>query len=466
MKSLRAKILLALVASVVVALLVSSALSRLALHRGFVQFLEQQEEHQLELLQPELAALYRRSGGWEALAHDPRRWMRWLALQRPEGVRPPEGGRPEDRGRPPRDPARHLWRRLFVLDANREWVAGARSGDPAEARMVPVEVSGATVGWVGFRPTGRVVAPEGQRFLELQRRSLAVALVLALGVAGGLGVWLARNLARPVGRVGETVAALTAGDFSARTGLERRDELGQLARHVDRLAETLEANRTARRRWTADVAHELRTPVAILRGELAAVNDGVRPLSNETLASLGEEVRHLGRLVDDLQTLALADAGALDVRYERFDAADLTRHVLESFGDRLADSGLSLDAHLPERLALHADPQRIRQLLQNLLENACRYTAAGGTVRLVLKAVGGEAEWTIEDSAPGVPGDQRARLFERFYRGEGSRGRSGGGSGLGLAICREIIAAHGGRIEADDSPLGGLRILTRLPLDV
>ncbi|MEJ8568721.1 ATP-binding protein [Elongatibacter sediminis] len=473
MKTLRAKILLALFVSTVLALIASSVLSRVALQRGFLHFLEQQESRQLELLAPELARLYRQQGDWGSLRRDPRRWMRLLARQRPEGVMPPERGEPETGDRPFPPPARaaspdtvrHLWRRLFVLDAQSQWVAGARYGDLEEARTAPITVDGQTVGWVGFRPTGRVMTPEGRQFLDFQRRALLASLAVALLLATGLGFWLARNLARPVGRVGESVSALTDGDFAARTGVRRKDEIGALARDVDRLAETLERNRTARRRWTADVAHELRTPVAILRGELDAMRDGVRTPDPAGLESLHEEVAHLGRLVEDLQTLALADAGALEFRFQSTDVAGLLRQVLDSFEERLRAAGLTLESCVPDRLEARCDRQRLRQVLQNLLENACRYTGVGGIVRVRLIQQEDGYSLEVEDSPPGLSPSQREQLFNRFYRAEPSRGRSGGGSGLGLAICREIVAAHGGSIETDDSELGGLLIRVQLPLE-
>lgn len=472
-RSLFARLLLALAVSTILALVIHSVLTRVALQRGFVQFLERQEERHLSVLAPELAAWYRRQGSWEPLARDPRRWVRWLAQQRPEGVRPSDGEPAErrvPRGRRgdasgPEGQARHLWRRLFVLDADQRRIAGALYDGQGEARMEAIEVDGRTVGWVGFLPLAEVVSPEARQFLALQRRALFLALIVSLGVALVLGLRLARSMARPVDRVRESVAALTDGDFEARTGVRRSDELGDLARDVDRLADTLERNRTARQRWTADVAHELRTPVSILRGELEALRDGVRSWSPESLASLQEETVHLERLVEDLHTLALADAGALDFRFRTVDVAALVRQVVEGFDGRLGDAGLTLNSRLPDRLPLRADAQRMRQLLHNLLENACRYTAAGGTIAVTLQAEGQEAVLTIEDSAPGVAPAAREHLFERFYRAETSRSRARGGSGLGLAICQEIVAGHQGRIEAGESALGGLRVTVRLPRD-
>lgn len=476
MKSLLSKILFALIGSTVLALLLVTLLSRTALQWGFVHFLEQQEENQLHNLLPELASFYERRGNWDELANDPRRWMRLLMKTRPEGVRPPGEVPPEFMRRPQKLPARitkqeamlrdtrHLWRRIFLLNEAREWVAGAQVAATGSGKLVAIEVGGKTVGWVGFLAAEAVLAPEARRFLDYQGHALLLSLLIALLMASFLGYLLARNLSGPVARLRDTVHELTSGRFAARAKVESSDEIGELAHHVNRLAETLEKNETTRRRWTADIAHELRTPLAVLQGELDAVKDGVRPFTTATVASLQEEVAHLSELVADLQTLALADAGALNIRLQNVDLSSLLRQVMEGFAERFSAAGLRLDADLPPRLELAADPQRLRQVLQNLLENSCRYTHRGGKVQIRLTEDRQAAVLEIADSAPGVDAAHWPHLFERFYRVEPSRGRAGGGSGLGLAICRNIVEAHGGEISADGGPLGGLAIHIRLPL--
>jgi len=167
--------------------------------------------------------------------------------------------------------------------------------------------------------------------------------------------------------------------------------------------------------------------------------------------------------VDDLQTLALADAGALKIVVQPFDIARLVRQVLETFADRFARAGLTLESALPGELWHTADAQRIKQLLHNLLENSCRYTHAGGRIRLALETADDRVVLTIDDSAPGLSAEQRSRLFERFYRTDPSRERASGGSGLGLAICRNLVEAHGGEIRVEESPLGGIAIRVFLP---
>jgi two-component system sensor histidine kinase BaeS len=232
---------------------------------------------------------------------------------------------------------------------------------------------------------------------------------------------------------------------------------------VNQLAENLERNRSARHRWMADIAHELRTPVAILKGEIEALADGVRKPDKQVLTSLVEEVDQLACLVDDLQTLALADAGALDLRREPLDLCGLIQQVATAFRERLAERGITLELDLPQGVTAVGDARRLRQLMHNLLENCARYADPEGWVRIGVSATPTGVSLSVEDSGPGVSDTRLERLFDRFYRGDESRSRAGGGSGLGLSICRNIVEAHGGRIRAARGDSGGLAVYIELP---
>lgn len=493
MRSLFAKIMLAQVVAVVLALFVMTAITRFSLDRGFIHFLERQESAVLKYLAPELAELYTEQGGWAFLRDRPENWRRVLRQahqSRPDPIGPgsgehaPPGPGLHEPGMhatraPPGDEQRHWLRpfdrlrlrdRLFVLDQDRQHLAGAHATSTLGLTLEAISAGGATVGWIGFVPMREGLPPEAQRFLRDQLRVLMISLLIALGLAASLGYALARHLSRPVGRLDETVRKLARGEFEERAVVASQDEIGRLAGNVNRLAETLEKNRTARRRWMADIAHELRTPLAVLKGEVEALADGVRQSDGRMLASLGEEIDHLSALVDDLQALALADAGALNLHQEDVDLRALTLQVCDAFRDRLAGRNITLELDLPRAATVSADPQRLRQLLHNLLENCVRYVDAGGRVRVGLElkarhATAGAnlAELVVEDSGPGVGDDQLERLFERFYRVEEGRSRAGGGSGLGLSICHSIAAAHGGRIRAARSSLGGLAVHLELP---
>lgn len=240
--------------------------------------------------------------------------------------------------------------------------------------------------------------------------------------------------------------------------------LDQLARDFNQLAQALDNNERARRDFMADVSHELRTPLAVLRAELEALQDGIRPMTRESLTSLHQEVGQLGKLIEDLYDLSLTDVGALAYRRAPIDLSVVLQSTLAGMHTRIAAAGLTLQAHgITAPLHVDGDERRLQQLLSNLLENALRYTDAGGQLRVQCARRAHLVEIVIEDSAPGVPADKLDRLFERFYRVEGSRNRASGGSGLGLAICRNIVGAHDGEIHATASPLGGLRVTLRLP---
>jgi two-component system sensor histidine kinase BaeS len=476
MKTVFSRILIAQVVTVVLALAVMTAITRISLNQGFKDFLQQQENAVLETVAPVLTDIYAERGSWDFLRDNPVNWQRiWRMSRGGEGPGPgfrrgpPHGSarstedQPEAVMRWMRPPDRVLLRdRLFLLDEKRVRIAGAEPGALESVTLQPLETGGQPIGWIGFRPMGNALPPDAERFLSGQIMIMAASLAVSMLVAALLAWVLARNVSRPVGALGETLTHLSEGDFAVRAGDVGGDEIARLAANVNRLAATLEQNRTARRRWMADIAHELRTPVAVLKGEIEALSDGVRPADERMATSLAEEVDHLTALIDDLQTLALSDAGALNIRKEPLDLAELVSQTAGLFRERLAERRIVLDMDIPSNLVVAGDAQRIRQLLHNLFENATRYVEDAGRIRLCLQATGG-AELVLEDSGPGVGDDQLQRLFERFYRAEGSRSRVTGGSGLGLAICRNIAEAHGGAIEASHSELGGLKIRVRFP---
>ena len=240
--------------------------------------------------------------------------------------------------------------------------------------------------------------------------------------------------------------------------------MGALAADFNHLARPLEQHREARRRWGADIAHELRTPLSILRGEIQALQDGVRSATPAALNSLHAECDRMGSLIEDLYLLSLADAGALEYRFESLDLAEVVAESLEPQTAILGEAGLVLEAVIGSVPPIRGDGRRLGQLIDNLLTNTRRYTDAPGRVRVELGSVANEVILVVEDSAPGVPAESLDLLFDRLYRVDASRNRAAGGAGLGLAICRAIVLAHDGRIAATASALGGLRIEVHLPV--
>jgi two-component system sensor histidine kinase BaeS len=232
------------------------------------------------------------------------------------------------------------------------------------------------------------------------------------------------------------------------------------------MALTLEKHNKDQRQWVADISHELRTPVAVLQGEIEALLDGVRPITPETVRSLHAEALRLNRLVEDLYELSLSDIGALSYRKELLDVADVLNVSLDGFRAEFGRKNITLrtDPSAEQNVVAYADWGRLEQLFANLLENSLRYTDAGGETAVNLALSNSHIIIKFQDSAPGVPERNLDRLFERLYRVEGSRSRTSGGAGLGLAICKNIVEAHEGSISAHQSPLGGLLIRISLPL--
>jgi two-component system sensor histidine kinase BaeS len=236
-----------------------------------------------------------------------------------------------------------------------------------------------------------------------------------------------------------------------------------LSRDFNHLAVTLEQSREARRKWGADIAHELRTPLSILRGEIQAMQDGVRATTPQALDSLQTECARLGGLIEDLYHLSLADAGALDYRFEVLDLDEIVADAIDAHKDACAAKGLELTSDVQPHAIVDGDARRLSQLLDNLLTNSQRYTDAPGRIRVAITSDAKFARLIVDDTAPGVPPSALPQLFDRLFRVESSRSRAVGGAGLGLSIAKAIVEAHHGRIVAEASPLGGLRIVVELP---
>lgn len=361
-------------------------------------------------------------------------------------------------------PGAGLQERVTLLDAGGAWLAGRPPGALPLVRRA-ILVDGRTVGYLAVARSSGPTDALAYAFLEGLSASLwpiVGAGVLLSALAASL---LALHFRRPIGRLALGAQALADGRFDTRLPVERSDELGELAHHFNLLAARLDDAERSRRQWVADTSHELRTPLAVLRAQLEAIQDGVRQADPDHVAAMLRQVLALNRLIDELYALARADVGALECRQERVDLWALAEEEATGFGSRFAAAGLALDLQPPPSTLVVADPDRMRQVLRNLLENSLRYTSAGGRVALSAQAVDRRLVLAVDDSAPGVPDDALARLGERFYRVDASRSRAGGGTGLGLALCRRLVEAQGGTLAFAHSPLGGLRVTVSLPLE-
>lgn len=487
--TIRYKLFIALLAAIALVIVVALGLTRWSFNRGFVDYVNSFETQRLDGVAATLAGIWLADGSFDQLIDDDRRW-RELMDEHMGRDGPRFGGRPPPLRGSPRDVSVDPGNESPRTDTKRD-----RRGAPfGPRRMQPIELLDADGGVLFGRPTPRpgsqthAIIADGntvgflryvpittvteldeeadRNFVAQQRQAIYIIALLALAIAGLLSTWLARQLVAPVRAVAGGAGAIAAGRLDERIDVTSNDELGQLATDFNAMAATLEQNRDSQRRWVIDIAHELRTPLAILSGELQALEDGVRQWDGDARASLQAEVERLTGLVDDLRELTLSDAGGIDYRRETVDLRGIIEQALARCAGLIAARSLTLDQDLgnaaEDDFIIDGDSGRLEQLLVNLLENSCRYTDEGGCIRVQLCSRE-RIRIVVEDSSPGVPDDAMPQLFDRLYRVDDSRNRDSGGSGLGLAICKGIVAAHGGTITASPSTLGGLRIEVELP---
>lgn len=451
---------------------------RWSLDRGFNEWIESRQTERVENLVEALGDYYADAGGWAPLAANKRQWIELLAQSDSRRRRHPANwmhkalAGPADRWPPDVDEDIERKRRFIPLEmrvmllaADRSIIFGRQELLP-ELTLIPIEHRGQVVGYLGLLP-GRADNQIGDlRFMERQTQAFAWIALLMIVLSALLALLLAYLLGRPIKRIAVAAKQLGKGIYAIRLPVESGDELGQLARDFNEMAAALEQSEQARRRWVADISHELRTPLSVLRGELEALQDGIRPMNPEAIDSLLADVMRLNRLTEDLYQLALSDQGALTYRKAMIDPVQVLQADLAALAPEFAAKQLRVELVDRRQTAasLYADADRLSQLFRNLLKNSLNYTDSGGRIVIDVSSDTDTLVIGIADSAPGVTEQELDKLFERFYRVEGSRNRNHGGAGLGLAICRNIVAAHNGSIRARASELGGLAIVIEFPL--
>ncbi|HMA34843.1 MAG TPA: ATP-binding protein [Chloroflexia bacterium] len=350
---------------------------------------------------------------------------------------------------------------------------------PPSEVPVPIEWQGRTVGtlWVRTLPADPLARP-AQAFLGEMNQVLLQAGLLVGG--GGLlvGVGLAIWLAAPLARMERATRQIAAGQLEQQVPTRGVAEMARLARAFNEMAASLRRSEQLRRSMVSDIAHELRTPLSVLQGNLQALLDGVYPLAPAEIATLYDETRLLNRLVTDLHELAQAEAGQLRLQCQAVVVEPLVQGVVALFGEPARTGGVTLAVHAAPALpAVWADPARVRQVLTNLVGNAVRYTPAGGAITITLAAAPGPpgparparlpaapmVRIEVADTGPGLSADEAGQVFGRFWRADQARARETGGAGLGLAIARQLVEAQGGQIGVTSAVGQGSRFWFTLP---
>ncbi len=470
-----------------------------SLQRGLAPYVAQVELGRLEYLESQLKREYAKEQNWESLTT-----ARWNALTRfgSQAAVPaaPEASDPDRPRRASIGPVaaanlkpieRHpLAERLGLLNAKGELIAGVQ-GPSGSATNPLFDKEHQLIGTLTLGPPADLQNQIDNAFLKEHLIFLLIAGALGLLMAGALSWWLSRRWIRPIEALGKGAHAFAQGQLDYRIAVSGHDELAVLAKRYNHMAEQLFQAQAQQHDWLTQVAHELRTPLAAVRAEIEAIQDGIRQFDERTADRLHRQIMRLTQLVSDMRATIPTDlvvrapeathavrltaptvsgTSTIDLRALVIEATDAVQARFSNAQIALP-SAQELATNLPAAWS-HGNAQQLHQVLGNIFENSLRYTDAPG--RLAISASVREAapqgvlqrwlELHLDDSAPGVEPADLPRIFERFYRVEASRSRARGGSGLGLAICKSIVQAHGGQLQASISSLGGLRMTVILPL--
>ena len=446
MRSISFKLILAFLGIGLVSIILLAMLARWNTRSEFIRFVSDQYEVDLVA---SLSEHYQTSGSWDEA----------------ETVFAPADGNPQDEHGPHTPPFILTDPQGIILVANGGFNAGDTVSAEELATGAPIEVDGQTVGILVPMPMPFEGNPREEEFIQRTSQTLLFGAGGAALIALLLGIFLSRTISRPIRELTRATHAIAQGDLQQQVDIRSRDELGELAQAFNKMSAELSRSINARKQMTADIAHELRTPLSLILGHAEAVHDGVLQPTHENFEIIREEAIRLEHLVDDLRTLSLADAGELPLQPQTISPARLLEEVANLYRFQTQTKDLALDLDIPSPLPdLEADPGRLTQVLTNILDNAVRHTPVNGHITLAASRTSDGVALSVRDSGPGLPPADLERIFDRFYRADASRVRNEGGSGLGLAIAKSIVQAHGGQIRAESEQGKGLTVIITLPV--
>lgn len=447
-RSLTSKLILAFLAVSLISIGVIIASTRFSTNREFDKFLSNQFKTELA---EELARYYETNKTWDNIG------------QADLGLTTTQFGPQEG------------WPSNFnVTDANGIVVVESfahKIGDTVGADILEIStvihVNEETVGYLLIEKPPDKRDPMGDEFIKRLDLSLLLIAIGTIVIAFIFGAILSRTITRPIRELTKATHEMAGGKFGQQVPVRSRDEIGELASSFNKMNNDLARSFNLRKQMTADIAHELRTPLSLIIGHAEAVHDRVLPPSRENFEIIREEASRLEQLVDDLRILSLADAGELSVEFQPVEINKLLSDIKTRYMTPFNQKRITLNLEpAPVILLANLDPARITQVLTNILDNALRYTPEDGRVTVKTSQQNNMIDITVQDNGPGVNPEEAQHLFDRFYRADASRTRDTdtGGSGLGLAITKSIIEMHKGRIWAESEKGEGLKVIIQLPI--
>jgi two-component system, OmpR family, sensor histidine kinase BaeS len=450
MRSISTKLILAFLSIGIISISILFTTARSSTRPAFISFLSDQAEKDLI---GQLSTYHLKNGSWDGVER--------IFLFRQDPKQPVFGPIPDRKKIVPFTLADENG---DVIISNDRYKAGERVPESELTLGVPIKEEGKIIGILLPMRVPFEEQPREVEFIESTNRTLLYGALMAAMIALLLGIFLSRTLTRPIRELTQATHAVSEGDLSQQVPIRSNDELGELAKAFNKMSTELSRSVNARKQMTADIAHELRTPLSLILGHAEAVHDGVLPPTLENFEIIREEATRLEHLVDDLRILSLADAGELTINPQTIEPQRLLQEVASIYQYQTQRKNISLELDIASPLStIEVDPGRMTQVLTNILDNALRHTPEGGLILLSANEGNGQIELAIQDSGPGLNAEDLDRIFERFYRKDPSRQREDGGSGLGLAIAKSIVQAHGGQVSAQSETGKGLKVIITLP---
>ncbi|MFL0801397.1 MAG: HAMP domain-containing protein [Agarilytica sp.] len=475
-KSIKLKLWLALFITLALSLGTLLALSFVSVKQQFLNYATHQILERLAPLELAIIDVYQESLSLSAFTETPTRWSklrdatyrkylneqnRALAMTASGPKDWSERESIEDQLQPNQ---RSFFQHIVLFDQDKNLIAG-RKKEGAQYILRKLTYDDTLIAHIGYIKPQAFLRSVDKLFVEQQIETFSILTGLMIIAAIVVTAFVSRWLVKPLSLLSNSANRVAEGDFSVRVGYTADDELGKLCLNFDEMTDSLEKNETLRKQWVADISHEMRTPLSVLKAQVEAMEDGIRTPSTENLHLLHRNIDSLAHIIDDLYELSLTDLGALSLQKEPLIIEDMLTSVIENFGEKFQQKHLAIkcmfDPH--QHTKIHADKNRMYQVFSNLFENTYRYTHPNGELRLQVYRQDDKAIIEFEDSSPGVPEASLARIYDRLFRVESSRNRETGGAGLGLSISKGIINVHGGNIFAEKSKLGGLKQTITLP---
>ena len=450
MRSLITKLVLAFLLISVAGLILAGFFIRRSVTNEFDDFLLTQQRTSFINT---VGNYYEYYGTWENV----NLWLRDLP-KRPEGFKGGKGG-----------PERYLHFVLADAEGNivipyGEYQSGNQISTTDRTNAEVLTSNGQTVGYVITPKLDIPLNPEEERYLQRTMWGLGMAGIIAVTFALIFGIVLARLMTRPLRELTEATERIASGHLEQQVPVRSRDEIGMLATQFNRMSADLARSHQLRHQMTADIAHDLRTPLTVLSGYMEAMRDDVLKPTPARFSTMYDETQLLLHLVEDLHTLSLADAGELPSNRRSLDPRSLVERVAATYHHIGEQQGVTINAVSPESMPqINVDAEQMARVLNNLVSNALRYTPAGGSVTVSTQTVGDRVELRVSDTGSGIEPEHLPNIFERFYRADSSRHEHTGGSGLGLTIVKSIVEFHGGTIKAESTLGHGTTFIISLP---